>query len=102
MNRALRKGPLGLSWAWLAAAESCDSKQAHDQLKEDLSNMDQRDARLAGRDAFGMCARQNMFGFPAVVQHEKDLRGGDTSEPMQLDCAPGPLTRLARQALAQG
>jgi len=102
MNRTLRKGPIGLLMAWLESAETCASKEDHDQAKEDLSHGDSREARVRGRDAFGLHDRSGLPGFDAVARHEKELRGGDTSEPMQIDCAPGPLTKQMRQALMHG
>ena len=88
-----------MAMAWLAVASRHASKSEHDQAKEDLSHSDARAARVAGREYWGMCVRENRPGFAEVGNHERELRGGDTSEPIVLECAPGPTTKATRAAL---
>ena len=96
MNRTLRRGPIGLSYAWLA--NGCGGKGLHDEDKQILSAVASYDIRADARRAF--CALADAAaGHPQhaiiaeVVRMELELRGGDSSEPGWLQCAPTSMAR---------
>ena len=94
MDRMLRRGSIGLSMAWLNASAACPDKEAHDQLKEDLSSREGFDTRVAARREFMALRADEQYA--EVIQCESDLRGGDSTEPVALRCLPGPITKFLK------
>ncbi len=69
MDRALKKGPLGLHLAWLAA--SGGTKSAHDDEKM----LQPYDVRVAGRATFSKLADQRGGVYREILEAEAKARG---------------------------
>ena len=79
MDRQLKKGPIGLHMAWLAAAAT--TKDAYDRLKVDLSGEAGHEKRVHGRRAFLHMTEKKQGLYKDIVEHEARLRG-DREEPL--------------------
>ena len=87
MNRQIRHGSLGLCLAWLQRGQCGNmSRYDHELLKETLSSVDARGARLALREAFQQRAVDDE-ACADLVAYELELRGSQT-EPPTLNCPP--------------
>ena len=89
LDRMAKAGNLGLSLAWLDGADVRTGKHAHDLDKWLLSQEAAYEKRRQLREQFEAEASQHP-GYAAVLQIEKDARGGDTSEPLCLACHMSP------------
>ena len=91
MNRTLRKGCIGLAVNWMQRAVQCSTKEAHDDFKLIVSSAGSLGERQMARLEFASLTGD---GHPSrdiiarVLDHEKDLRGGDAEEPAWLQCPP--------------
>ena len=75
MDRALKKGPVGLVVAWLA--HTCGTKVEHDTAKGHISSHAARAQRLGGRATFKSMAASRGGQYQAVLQQEARLVGDD-------------------------
>ena len=82
MDRALKKGPIGLSMAWLGA--KAGTKHEHDTLKETISSESGHSGRVQGRCHFTKMADKRQGLYKDVVEHEARPRGGDREEPVKI------------------
>ena len=87
--------------AWLQASHASSCKDAHEEGKGELSAAEGHSARLEGRASFlslaeSAAAHPQAAVIKEVIRMELDLRGGDTSEPAWLRCAPSATQRALR------
>ena len=97
MNRGLRRGVIGLSFAWLLDCNQADNKDEHDVMKEIISSREMFDRRQDCRNLFKAFADDAQYPssqmFRTILDHESELRGGDESEPAWLRCTPCALSK---------
>ena len=65
MNRALRRGVIGLSFAWLLDCNQATNKEDHDVMKEIMSSREMYDRRQDCRNLFKAFADDAQY--PAVI-----------------------------------
>ena len=85
MDRALRKGLVGLLCAWLAAAADAPHRAAHSDMKWTLSQREALPQRLQGRNDFVQLRVEHAGAYGAILDQELALRES-ADEPASIPC----------------